>query len=307
MDRLNWAGFYLMEGDRLVLGPFQGKPACIEIPRGKGVCGTAAAENRTVRVPDVHLFPGHIACDDASASEIVIPLRKNGKVIGVLDIDSPEKERFTAEDQDWLETFAETLCEAALPEKREGFELRSARFLAADAVRGVLRPGDTAVDATAGNGHDTCFLAELVGPAGHVYAFDIQEQALKNTAERLTAAGTRDRVTLIHAGHERMRAEVGGPVNAVMFNLGWFPGGDKGITTRWETTSEALGQALDLLTPMGVCTVCAYPGHEAGDEERRRLKDLLAELPPQRYNVLHSAFLNAGPGAPECFVIQKMK
>ena len=99
MDRLNWAGFYLLEEDRLVLGPFEGKPACIEIPLGKGVCGTAAAENRTIRVADVHLFPGHIACDSASASEIVIPLRRNGVVVGVMDIDSPEKDRFTAEDQ----------------------------------------------------------------------------------------------------------------------------------------------------------------------------------------------------------------
>ncbi len=130
MDRLNWAGFYLLEGDRLVLGPFEGKPACIVIPMGKGVCGTAAAEDRTVRVPDVHLFPGHIACDSASASEIVVPLRKNGKVIGVMDLDSPEKDRFSAEDQVWLEAFAEALCEAALPAETPvvpAFELKSAR------------------------------------------------------------------------------------------------------------------------------------------------------------------------------------
>ena len=98
-DRLNWLGFYLAEGNTLVLGPFQGKPACIEIPFGKGVCGTAAGENRTVRVEDVHLFPGHIACDSASASELVIPIRKDGKVIGVLDIDSPEKGRFGDEEE----------------------------------------------------------------------------------------------------------------------------------------------------------------------------------------------------------------
>ncbi len=106
---LNWAGFYLTEGNRLVLGPFQGKPACIVIPYGRGVCGTAAAENRTVRVPDVHAFPGHIACDSASNSEIVIPLRKNGVVIGVLDMDSPHLDRFTPEDQTGLEAFAAIL------------------------------------------------------------------------------------------------------------------------------------------------------------------------------------------------------
>lgn len=103
---LNWAGYYLLEGDRLVLGPFQGKPACIEIPLHKGVCGTAASADRTLRVDDVHAFPGHIACDSASRSEIVIPLRKSGAVIGVLDIDSPHPARFTPADQAGLEAFA---------------------------------------------------------------------------------------------------------------------------------------------------------------------------------------------------------
>ena len=109
---INWAGFYLLEKDLLVLGPFQGKPACIEIPLSKGVCGAAAREDRTQRVPDVHLFPGHIACDSASRSEIVIPLRKNGAVIGVLDIDSPSPDRFSPEDQTGLEEFAGILEKA---------------------------------------------------------------------------------------------------------------------------------------------------------------------------------------------------
>ena len=112
---LNWAGFYLLRGETLVLGPFQGKPACIHIPLGKGVCGTAAAEGRTLRVPDVHAFPGHIACDSASASEIVVPLRKNGRVIGVLDIDSPLPDRFSESDQAGLEAFVRVL-EGALTE-----------------------------------------------------------------------------------------------------------------------------------------------------------------------------------------------
>ena len=106
LEDLNWAGFYLREEKVLVLGPFQGKPACIEIPWGKGVCGTAAAEDRTQLVPDVHDFPGHIACDSASNSEIVVPLRKAGRVIGVLDLDSPLKNRFTEEDRQGLEAFA---------------------------------------------------------------------------------------------------------------------------------------------------------------------------------------------------------
>ena len=106
---LNWAGFYLREGELLVLGPFQGKTACIEIPWGKGVCGTAAAENRTQLVPDVHAFPGHIACDSASNSEIVVPLRKDGAVCGVLDLDSPTPGRFTEADRVGLEAFARIL------------------------------------------------------------------------------------------------------------------------------------------------------------------------------------------------------
>ena len=103
LEDLNWAGFYLLEGETLVLGPFQGKPACIEIPLGRGVCGTAAQTGQTQLVPDVHLFPGHIACDSASNSEIVVPLRVDGKVVGVLDLDSPWPGRFTVEDQAGLE------------------------------------------------------------------------------------------------------------------------------------------------------------------------------------------------------------
>ena len=112
LDRLNWAGFYLMQDGALVLGPFQGKPACIRIPVGKGVCGTAVQENRTVRVEDVHQFPGHIACDSASNSEIVVPIYKNGEIYGVLDLDSPYFARFTEEDQAGLEALARVLEEA---------------------------------------------------------------------------------------------------------------------------------------------------------------------------------------------------
>lgn len=100
---INWVGFYLKEGDQLVLGPFQGKPACIRINWGKGVCGTAAAENQTQRIADVHQFEGHIACDAASNSEIVIPFSIKGEVFGVLDIDSPKLARFNEVDQQGLE------------------------------------------------------------------------------------------------------------------------------------------------------------------------------------------------------------
>ncbi|NMH67847.1 GAF domain-containing protein [Bacillus sp. RO3] len=111
LDRINWVGFYLYEeeSNQLVLGPFQGLPACVRIPLGKGVCGTSASEQKTLLVDDVHQFPGHIACDAASQSEIVIPLVKEGLLIGVLDIDSPEKARFDEEDQKYLEIFADEL------------------------------------------------------------------------------------------------------------------------------------------------------------------------------------------------------
>lgn len=109
MKGLNWAGFYTMEDGKLVLGPFQGKVACTQIAVGKGVCGTAVAIDSTLRVEDVHQFPGHIACDSASNSEIVVPIHVNGEVFGVLDIDSPELNRFSEEDQKGLEEFVEIL------------------------------------------------------------------------------------------------------------------------------------------------------------------------------------------------------
>ena len=111
MDNLNWAGFYLTEEEHLILGPFQGKFACVRIEKGKGVCGTAYETDETQVVADVHQFPGHIACDSASNSEIVIPLHSKGKVIAVIDIDSPLFDRFSKEDVEGLSEFARTLEE----------------------------------------------------------------------------------------------------------------------------------------------------------------------------------------------------
>lgn len=109
MEDLNWAGFYIMKNGALVLGPFQGKVACINIKVGKGVCGTAVEKDETLLVEDVHQFPGHIACDSASNSEIVVPIHKDGKVVGVLDIDSPSLARFSQEDKEGLEAFVKVL------------------------------------------------------------------------------------------------------------------------------------------------------------------------------------------------------
>ena len=109
LEQINWVGFYLLKQDQLVLGPFQGNPACVRIPVGRGVCGTAISENKVQRVADVHAFPGHIACDATSNSEIVIPLTVKGKLIGVLDIDSPNLSRFDQNDEQGLVSFVEAL------------------------------------------------------------------------------------------------------------------------------------------------------------------------------------------------------
>lgn len=111
LENINWAGFYFIQDGALILGPFQGKPACIRIPMGRGVCGTAAEQDQLQLVPDVHAFPGHIACDCASNSEIVIPIHRDGRVYGVLDIDSPVLNRFTQEDRAGLTEFVRILEE----------------------------------------------------------------------------------------------------------------------------------------------------------------------------------------------------
>jgi L-methionine (R)-S-oxide reductase len=113
MPRLNWAGFYLMRGGELVLGPFQGKPASVRIPVGRGVCGTAVTRRESILVEDVHAFPGHIACDAASRSELVVPLIRHGEVIGVIDLDSPELGRFDADDQAGIEAIASLYLQAS--------------------------------------------------------------------------------------------------------------------------------------------------------------------------------------------------
>ena len=185
------------------------------------------------------------------------------------------------------------------------YELKSARYLAREVILRAVEPGDTVVDATMGNGHDTQMLCETVGPEGRVWAFDVQAKAVEETRNRLRAQGLDGRAELILSGHEHMAEYVKGPVKAVMFNLGWLPGGDHEVTTRWETTRTAVGSALDLLAPMGVLVICAYPGHAEGEREKQELTAFLGGLDNRRYNVLHQRFLNAGLGAPECFVIQK--
>ena len=112
LPELNWVGFYFYDGHELVVGPFQGLPACVRIPLDKGVCGAAASNRQTQRVPDVHAFPGHIACDSASRSELVVPLVLDGELLGVFDLDSPEPDRFDVDDQHGLEAIAAAFVES---------------------------------------------------------------------------------------------------------------------------------------------------------------------------------------------------
>lgn len=172
-----------------------------------------------------------------------------------------------------------------------------------------LRPGDTVVDATAGNGHDTLFLAKLVGLDGHVWAFDVQEAAVLETRRRLTEAGFGEICTVIHSGHETMRDHLPeawhGKLRGVMFNLGYLPGSDKSIITRTETTLQAVSTALDLLADGGLLTVAVYPGHEGGAEEQRQIAEWASALSSRRYEVQLFRPINRSASPPECWVVWK--
>ncbi len=189
----------------------------------------------------------------------------------------------------------------------ERYVLRNARHLAADYMIRTIRQGDSVVDATMGNGKDTLFLCELVGEAGHVYAFDVQREAVERTRERITEAGYDARTTLLLAGHETMAEHIREPVQAVMFNLGWLPGAEHIVTTRTETTLQAVSAALELIAPGGIVTVCVYPGHEEGTRELKALKEYVSALSVRTYNVLYHSFVNASSQTPQLFLIQKNK
>lgn len=172
-------------------------------------------------------------------------------------------------------------------------------------ARQFVHPGDHVVDATCGNGKDTLVLAELVGADGHVSAFDIQQPALERTAARLAEAGLSNRVSLFATGHERIAELVSAPLSAVVFNLGWLPGGDRAVITRPETTRTALEASLGLLAPDGVILLTCYPGHHGGDDESGHLLQWAAALPPQDWHVWRMGQLNVSAEAPFCLVIQK--
>ena len=187
----------------------------------------------------------------------------------------------------------------------ERYVLRNARHLAADYMIRTIREGDSVVDATMGNGKDTLFLCELVGEAGHVYAFDVQPEAVERTRERMKEAGYEARTTLLLAGHETMAEHIKEPVQAVMFNLGWLTGAEHIVTTKTDTTLQAVSAALDLIVPGGIVTVCVYPGHEEGARELQALKEYVSGLNVRMYNVLYHGFVNASSQTPQLFLIQK--
>jgi len=191
--------------------------------------------------------------------------------------------------------------------EEERFVLRNARHLAADYMIRSIREGDSVVDATMGNGKDTLFLCELVGETGHVYAFDVQKEAVERTRERVAEAGFAARTTLLLAGHETMACHVPAPVQAVMFNLGWLPGAEHIVTTKTDTTLTAVRAAAELIAPGGIVTVCVYPGHEEGTRELSALLEYAASLDVRRYNVLHHRFLNASSQTSQLILIQKNK
>lgn len=175
------------------------------------------------------------------------------------------------------------------------------------ALAGVLGPGAVAVDATAGNGHDTLFLARAVGPAGRVYALDVQQAAVTATRARLAEAGLAERVHLVRAGHETLPAPVPaadrGRVAVVMFNLGYLPGGDHGLITRPQTTWAALEAAGALLAPGGRLSVLAYTGHRGGGEEAEAVRTWVAGLPAARFASDRSG--GATDAAPRLWVIER--
>ncbi|MDQ7040957.1 MAG: class I SAM-dependent methyltransferase [Rhodothermus sp.] len=184
--------------------------------------------------------------------------------------------------------------------------------LAHQIVAAVLQAGEVAIDATVGNGHDTLFLAQLVGAEGHVYGFDVQEEALIRTQQRLKAAALEGRVTLFQKSHEQM-AEVipsvcHGRFGAIMFNLGYLPGGtDRTCVTRPETTLPALDVALRLLRPAGVLTVVAYPGHPGGDRETEAVRQWAERLDPGDFVAVRYAFCNRRRFTPELIVVSKRR
>lgn len=184
-------------------------------------------------------------------------------------------------------------------------DFRSARFWARELVEQALTEGGTAVDATMGNGHDTLWLCRLAGKTGTVYAFDVQEEAVEHTRERLSQEGEAQQARLFCAGHERMGEYVTQPVDVVVFNLGWLPGAAHATTTLTPTTLQAVNAALELLREDGLLTICIYPGHEEGARELQALLQWASNLDERRYDAILKTYLNQSNDPPQMIAVRK--
>lgn len=175
----------------------------------------------------------------------------------------------------------------------------------------ALEPGDIAIDGTCGNGHDTAFLANIVGKTGHVYGFDIQKEAIVNTTEKLREEDLLQQCTLIQTGHEHVKAYVSeqqyGQIKAAIFNLGYLPGGDKSIVTAAESTIAAIEQLLEIMAPKGVIVLVIYHGHIGGAIERDAVLDYATSLPQDKAHVLQYGFINQVNQPPFIVAIEKIK
>jgi tRNA G37 N-methylase Trm5 len=185
--------------------------------------------------------------------------------------------------------------------------LKNSLGISHEVVEKVVCAGDIVVDATAGNGNDTVFLAKLVGDSGHVYCFDIQDKALENTREKLINENVLDRVTLIKDGHENIDRYVEAGIKAVMFNLGYLPGGDHKIHTRPETTIMAIQKSLELIVPHGIVMLVIYYGGDSGFEEKDAVLEFLRELDCRKYSVLMYHFINQINCPPIAICIERLK
>lgn len=174
-------------------------------------------------------------------------------------------------------------------------------------LKEIVQPGQTVVDATMGNGFDTELLASLVGPKGRVFAFDIQEQALTTTKQRLAQKQLLSQVSLHHLGHEHVAEYVQGPIQAAIFNLGYLPRGDKEIITLPATTKQALEALLLLLAPRGRIIIVCYYGHQGGAAELAAVQQFCAELPQESFNVLSYQFINQRNQPPILYCIERKK
>jgi SAM-dependent methyltransferase len=168
-----------------------------------------------------------------------------------------------------------------------------------------LEQGAHVLDATCGNGKDTILLAGLVGQTGHVWACDIQEEAVNRTIQRLAEAGFLQRATVLHISHEMISEQITSPLNAVVFNLGWLPGGDKAVMTLPETTLKALDACLSLLADHGILAVTCYPGHAGGDLETEAVLEWASSLPPGCFYSWKMSQQNVAGNAPFCLIIQR--